>query len=340
MKAALRKVLGTAAAVAAVAGAVPACASDDRVGSEDSAVDAANAAATIAAADPASPPVAGFDLAMAVQAASPQQGEGRPPQGTPSVFDDNWINVGIGAGLIPTYSGSNDYFVFPLPLLTGRVGGVGFRPSGAGMVFDVLSPQPSVLQQATKPQVSFGPAFRLRVERAVDSRDEVVEAAGRLDRALELGLAAGVTFPGVLHSLDSVTIGTSMRWDILGAHKGQVIEPSVSYLSPLSLGILVQFSATMEIVDDNFARYYQSVNPVQSAASGLPVFDASGGLNRVGANLTMAFDLDGNALNGGFNIFTVAGYSRMLGDGARTPFTATRGNPNQFLIGLGLGYTF
>jgi outer membrane scaffolding protein for murein synthesis (MipA/OmpV family) len=96
----------------------------------------------------------------------------------------------------------------------------------------------------------------------------------------------------------------------------------------------------MEIVDDNFARYYQSVNPVQSAASGLPVFDASGGLNRVGANLTMAFDLDGNALNGGFNIFTVAGYSRMLGDGARTPFTATRGNPNQFLIGLGLGYTF
>lgn len=265
---------------------------------------------------------------------------GAIPDGTPSVFDRDWINVGIGAGLIPTYSGSNDYFIFPLPLFTGRVAGVGFRPAGAGMAFDVLSPQPSALAQSTKPQLSFGPTFRVRVERAVDSRDEVVEAAGRLDRALELGLAGGVTFPGVLHSLDSLTIGTSVRWDILGAHKGQVIEPSVSYLTPLNQGTLVQLSATMEFVDDNFARYYQSVTPAQSIASGLPVFDASGGLNRAGINATAAFDLDGNALNGGFNIFTVAGYSRMLGDGARTPFTRDRGNPNQFLIGLGLGYTF
>lgn len=331
MKAAIRQVLGAAAAICAAAGAVPAHAGEDEADTQDRAEDSAAGPAGAAS---------GFDLAMAAQAASPRQENGVPPEGTPSVFDGNWVNVGIGAGLIPTYSGSDDYFVFPLPLLTGRVGGVGFRPSGAGMVFDVLSPQPSVLAQAQKPQVSFGPAFRLRVERAVDSRDEVVEAAGRLDRALELGLAGGVTFPGVIHSLDSVTIGTSVRWDILGAHKGQVIEPAVSYLTPLSLGILVQVSATLEIVDDNFARYYQSVNPQQSAASGLPVFDATGGLNRAGINLTAAFDLDGNALNGGFNIFTVAGYSRMLGDGANTPFTRLRGRPDQFLIGLGLGYTF
>lgn len=281
-----------------------------------------------------------FDLAQAVQDASPAKRQGGPPEGMPSVFDDNWVNIGMGVGLIPTYAGSDDYFVFPLPLVTGRLGGVGFRPSGAGMNFDVLSPQPTVVQQSKAPQFSLGPTFRFRVERAVDSRDPVVEASGRLDTALELGVTAGVTFPAVLNPNDSLTVGTAIRWDVLGAHKGQVIEPTVAYLTPLSLGILVQWSAALEIVDDNFARYYQSVTPAQSAASGLPVFNASGGANRLGTALILAVDLDGNALNGGFNIFALGGYARMLGDGANTPFTRLRGKPDQFQIGLGVGYTF
>lgn len=265
---------------------------------------------------------------------------GAPPPGTPSVFDGDWINVGFGAGLVPTYAGSDDYFLFPVPLFTGRLLGIGFQPSGPGVAFDVLSPPSPGAQAGKAPRLSFGPAFRLRVERAVDSRDPVVEATGRLDRALELGLSGGVTFPGILHDNDALTIGTMIRWDVLGAHKGQLIEPAVTYVTPLSLGILVQVSASVEIVDDNFARYYQSVTPAQSAASGLPVFNASGGLNRAGVNLAAAVDLDGNALNGGFNIFALGGYARMLGDGAATPFTRLRGDPNQFLIGLGLGYTF
>lgn len=295
-----------------------------------------------AEAVPASPAdeAASFDLARAVQEASPTRREGAPPEAVASVFDDNWINLGFGVGLIPTYSGSDDYFVFPLPLVTGRLGGVGFRPSGPGMNFDVLSPQPSVLQQSKAPQFSLGPTFRFRVERSVDSRDPVVEAAGRLDTALELGVNAGVTFLALLNSNDSLTVGTAIRWDVLGAHKGQVIEPTVAYLTPLSLGMLVQVSAALEVVDDNFARYYQSVTPAQSAASGLPVFDARGGANRLGTAVTLAVDLDGNALNGGFNIFALGGYARMLGDGADTPFTRLRGKPDQFQIGLGLGYTF
>jgi MipA family protein len=279
-------------------------------------------------------------VAVIVQSEPAERPAGGLPQGMKSVFDDNWINVGIGAGLIPTYAGSDDYFLFPVPLVTGRLAGVGFRPAGAGVTFDVLSPQPTVLQSNKKPQVSLGPTFRFRVDRAVNPRDEVVAAAGELDTAFELGIAGGVTFPGVLNPADSLTIGTALRWDVAGAHKGRVIEPVVSYLTPINLGVLVQLNATMEIVDDAFARYYFTVTPAQSAASGLPVFDGSGGVNRIGTNATVAIDLDGNALNGGFNIFALAGYSRLLGDGARNPFTAVRGNPNQFLVGLGVGYTF
>lgn len=323
---------GVLAALLALCAAWPAAAraadADDAAPAED----AGNHAAAAAGA---------FDLAVAVQqdAAEPRR-QGGPPAGVPSVFDDNWINIGVGAGLIPTYAGSDDYFIFPLPLVTGRLGGVGFRPSGAGMNFDLLSPQPSVVQQDKTPQFSLGPTFRFRVERGVDPRDPVVEAAGRLDTALELGVNAGVTFPAVLNPNDALTIGTAIRWDVLGAHKGQVIEPTIAYLTPLGLGVLVQWSAALEIVDDDFARYYQSVTPVQSAASGLPVFDARGGANRLATAAIVAVDLDGNALNGGFNIFALGAYARMMGDGAATPFTRLRGTADQFQIGLGVGYTF
>ena len=48
----------------------------------------------------------------------------------------------------------------------------------------------------------------------------------------------------------------------------------------------------------------------------------------------------GNAINGGFNIYGIGGYSRLVGGAADTPFTAERGSASQFIGGLGLGYTF
>ena len=96
----------------------------------------------------------------------------------------------------------------------------------------------------------------------------------------------------------------------------------------------------MEFVSDNFADYYFSVTPAQRVATGLPAFTAEGGLNRVGTLAILSYDLDNNALNGGLSLTGIGGYSRLLGDAADTPFTALRGDPNQFILGLGVAYTF
>lgn len=295
--------------------------------------------------------VAAFDLAAAGAAAAqpaqqPDQPAGAPgaaPAGGPpfkTVFDKNWATIGLGAGLVPTYAGSDNFQFFPLPLIVGRVGGVGFRPAAAGLTLDFLSPQPTLVSRKKTPTVSLGPTFRFRNDRAVDSGDDVVNAAGRLDNALEVGLNAGLSFPGILNRFDSLTVSANVRWDVLGAHEGRVIEPGVTYATPIGRGMLVQVGATAEIIDDNFADYYFSVSPAQGAASGLPVFAADGGLNRIGTLAIVTVDLDGNALNGGLNVYGLTGYSRMIGDGAGNPYTALRGSPNQFLVGLGLGYTF
>lgn len=256
------------------------------------------------------------------------------------VIDETWLSIGVGAGLVPSYGGSDDYIVFPLPLIVGRVGGVGIRPNGPGFRLDVLSPAPSLGGNAKKPVFNFGPAFRFRNDRAQQVKDPVVKLAQDLDIALEIGLVGGVTFGGVFHPLDSVSFDTQVRTDVLGAHDGVLVEPSIDYSRPFGPGVLVQASVGAQFVDDNFADYYYTVTPVQSAATGLPLFTADGGLNSISSTAIVNFDLDGNALNGGLSIYTVLGYTRFVGDAADTPFTDIRGNANQFIGGVGVAYTF
>jgi outer membrane scaffolding protein for murein synthesis (MipA/OmpV family) len=262
-----------------------------------------------------------------------------PPRGAVKpVFDETWATIGLGAGLVPSYAGSDNYIVFPLPLISGRVGGVGIRPNGAGLTFDLLSPRPSFGPR--KARLAFGPAFRLRNDRNAQIEDAVVEAAGRLEVALEAGLNAAISFPGVFKPRDSLALGAQVRWDVLGAHEGMVIEPQVNYATPLGKAFLLQAQVGIEFVDDRFADYYFSVSPPQRAASGLPDFTAQGGLNRIGAVVIVSYDLSGNALDGGWGVFGVGGYSRLLGDAADTPYTSLRGSANQFIAGLGVGHTF
>ncbi len=255
------------------------------------------------------------------------------------VFDETWATIGLGAGLVPSYAGSNDFIAFPLPLIVGRVGGVGIGPNGPGFVLDFNSPKPS-LAPRKGPRIAFGPAIRFRNDRANRIGDEVVARAGTLDSALEVGGNAAVVFPGVFKRFDQLSIGVQARWDVLGAHEGMIVEPQIGYRGLVGKAMTVQVQASAEFVDDSFADYYFTVSPMQAAASGLAQFRADGGLNRAGTIAILAYDLDRNPLNGGWSLTSVAGYSRLIGDSADTPYTAIRGNANQFILGLGVAYTF
>ncbi len=286
-----------------------------------------------------------FELAASQGRPQGTERQGPPAGGPPGmqpgekpVFDETWATIGIGAGLVPSYSGSDDYVLFPLPLIVGRVGGVGISPNGPGFALDLLSQAPT----GGPPETSFslGPAFRFRNDRVDRIKDDVVELTEELDVALEAGVQGGVSIPGVLNKFDRLSLSTQISWDILGAHDGMLVQPSVSYFTPMGRGSAIQLSANLSFVDDNFAEYYYSVTPDQSAASGLAQFTADGGLNSVGAVAIATVDLDGNLMNGGFNIYGIGGYSRLVGDAADTPFTSVRGSADQFIGGIGIGYTF
>jgi len=272
--------------------------------------------------------------AQDTQAAQPLFG-GTEPRHEDSVFDDTWLGVGFGVRMDTSYDGSDDYVVYALPALAGSIKGIEFSPRAAGLAVTLLEADLSRNVEFTA-----GPVGRLRANRARKIKDSVVAAAGKLDTAVELGVDLGVTFKRVLTKYDRISIGTDVRWDVAGAHKGFVLDPGVAYRTPLSRGIVLGLSAGGQYADGEYMRYYYSVTPAQSTASGLPQFTADAGWYKAGGAVALGVDLDGNLDNGGFVLGFLAGYSRMLGDAARSPYTSIRGDADQFHVAGGVGFIF
>ena len=273
-------------------------------------------------------PLAAQDPRDEPQTADPYEG---------SVFDGDWATLGMGAVFNPSYDGSDDTVLTPLPLVQGSLFGVSINPRPGGVALDLIPDGDSGVN------VILGVAGKLNRNRAYQIKDEVVLAYGKLKTAIEVGPTVGLNFHGVLHRYDSVTVSADVLWDVAGAHDGMTIAPTVTYFTPVSRGAAISFSLSARNVDDKYAAYYYSV-PVAPAtvpaAQRLPVFNARGGFDKLGAILLAGVDFDGDLTNGGLAGFAIGGYSRMVGDASATPFTSIRGSDDQWLIGAGLGYTF
>lgn len=254
-----------------------------------------------------------------------------------SVYAGDYFSIGVGVAVGPSYAGSNDYKLSVAPILQGSWKGITLQPRPAGLALNFLR------DPADGPGFELGVAMRLRSDRAERIKDPVVASLGELDRAVEVGPTAGVRFPQLLNPFDSLTVDSDLRWDVAGAHGGMVVEPRVTYFTPLNRAMAASLSVSTAWASRAFQDYYFRVTPAQSASTNgvLPAFDpGGGGFVSAGASILLALDLDGDVTNGGWSLVSVAGYSRMLGAARRTPFTSVRGSANQLLGVVGVGYTF
>lgn len=252
-----------------------------------------------------------------------------------NVFDGDYLTVGAGAVYEPSYDGSDDFVLSPLPIVRGSVKRIAISPRQGGVALDFIPDA-----QDAKIGLSLGPVATLSRNRASRIKDPVVRAAGKLDTAVELGVSGGVTAYSLLNSYDSLSLSADVKWDVAGAHDGMTWSPSISYSTPVSQAVLVTLLASARHVDDDYARYYYSVTPAQSAASGLSEYQARGGWDSATAGLLVGWDISGDMRDGGFALFSLASYSRMLNDAADTPYTSARGDADQWLVGGGVAYTF
>ena len=252
-----------------------------------------------------------------------------------TVFDGDYLTVGVGGFYGPSYEGSDDYILFPAPVIQGNLKGVAITPRPGGVALDFIPDA-----KDAKVGFSLGPVATINRNRVTRIKDPVVRRLGKLDTAVEVGGSAGVTVYDLVTGYDSLTFSADARWDVAGAHKGMLWGPSVSYFTPVSKGAAINLAVTAEHIDDDYANYYFTVSPAGAVASGLPSFQARGGWKSVGVNALVGVDFDGDLTNGGLAGFVTGGYTKLLNDARRTPLTSIRGDADQWLAGAGLAFTF
>jgi len=280
-------------------------------------------------------------LAAASLLAAPAyaQDASSPPQPAPvqsSVSDDS-LTVGVAGAYLNDYEGSDAYRFVPAPGAIGSYKGFSFQLAGNRLSADLIPTRPGPVVD-----VQAGPLVVVNFNRNnidnIDSRR--VRALGELDTAIEVGGYVGIGKTGVVTSpYDKISVSLSYRTDVNGAHGGGIWQPSINYLTPLSLKAAVGLFASAERASDGYARYYFSIDPAGAARSGLSAYNANGGWKNYAVGVIGTYALTGDLLQG-FKVVAGGTYRRMLNDFGDSPIVRQEGSRSQWLGAVGIAYTF
>ena len=258
--------------------------------------------------------------------------EAEAPLPDPEDVGDNWT-VALGAAWIPDYVGSDDYRLIPAAAVRGKIGGIGITTRSTYLYADLVP------RGAGKVDFDAGPIIGARFNRTGKIKDDVVDLLPERKTAIEVGAFAGASLHGLTNPYDSLSFRLDLLRDVGSAHKSTVIAPEVSFSTPLSRWTYVSASLGADFVANRFADYYFSVSPAESVLTGLPAFNADGGMKSWKIGLLANQSVTGD-LTGGLSVFGTANYSRLVGDFRDSPIVSQRGSRHQWLVAAGLAYTF
>ena len=278
------------------------------------------------------PPLSGLAALLLAMPAHAQEAPPLAPE--KSVFSGDFVIIGAGPVVVPSYEGADELRVIPAGAVAGRIGGIGINPRAAGVAIDVIP------DSDARVGITLGPVLRYRTNRSGKVSDPAVAALGKLKGVVEAGVVGGLAIKHVLNPHDSLSVSVDLRWDISGQGSGLIVSPGVSYLTPVSRAQVIGMAAGANFIDQRYASYNFGVSPAGSAASGLPVYAARGGLKDWNFGAFTARDLSGNFLDGGLALAVGAMYSHLYGSAAESPVTRQRGKRGQWIFGGGLAFVF
>lgn len=280
-------------------------------------------------------PVHPIVAAMALATASHAAAQSGPPVPDTATGRSDRLTVAAGIGIAPSYEGSNDAALIPAAAIDAEIAGFHVFTRQTHLYLDAI-PRPN----GSSVDFEAGPVVGLRLNRNARVIDPQVRALGRRRLAVEAGGFVGIAKTGLITSAyDTLGARVTILTDVSGIHRSTIVQPSISYLTPLSPQTIVTLSASADFVERGYAQTYFGVDAAGSARSGLPAFAPRGGLKSYTIGALAMHSLEGD-IRQGLNIFATGSYTRLLRDFSFSPVTRIAGSPNQWVGAVGLGYTF
>jgi len=228
------------------------------------------------------------------------------------------LSIGVGAQVLPSYTGADEYKVNPLFTGFSRREGdpIPFRTPDDGINIGLLGDD-SV--------IDFGPLVQFQGKR---DEEDVGAAVGDVDFTVEAG------------AFVSVNLGQAFRLRFegrkgIGGHEGLVGTVAADVALRPDIDTLITIGPRVRFNDDDYADAYFGITPAVAAAIGVPAYDPEGGVRSAGVMAGVT-----RQLSRSFGIYGYAGYDRLVGDAADSPIVQRFGSEDQFSAGLALFFTF
>jgi MipA family protein len=230
------------------------------------------------------------------------------------------VTIGVEGRAMPRWQGADDNYVFaPVPLLDVRRAGTPERYHGPRDGFG-----PALIDIGA---FRAGPVGAVRMARK-QGDDIKLLGLGDVDWAFEGGIFAEYYWAAWLRTRAEVRQG-------FGGHKGIVGELMADAIARVSPQLTLSVGPRLSLASTPATTPYFSITPAQAAASGLPAFDAKGGVRSVGGHAQARYLL---TPQWGTHVF--ASYERLTGDAKASPLVSLRGTPDQWIFGAGITYAF
>ncbi len=119
------------------------------------------------------------------------------------------------------------------------------------------------------------------------------------------------------------------------SHDGIVADFAADAFTDVTSTIRLSGGPRLSFASSDYFDAYYGVTPAESAASGLAIYDPSGGVRSIGLGGAVTWKATEKATTSLF-----AEYSRLMGPAADSSLVNQRGDENQFLLGISATYRF
>jgi outer membrane protein len=237
----------------------------------------------------------------------------------PQRSSDWTLTLGVEGRVLPEFDGSKNDILRPVPVFSFRRAGTPARfrspRDGGGAALIDTGP------------FKFGPSIKVKLPRK-ESEDAALRGLGDVGWTLEAGGFAEYWPSDWLRTRLELRQG-------FGGHDGLVGDLSADVVMPLTERLTLSGGPRLSASTAAALSPYYSITSGQSAASGLPVYSAGGGLKSWGAGAQVSYQIDPN-----WRSYWFLEYEQLAGDAARSPLVTQRGSINQVQVGIGLTRSF
>lgn len=243
---------------------------------------------------------------------------------------EGWsVIVGAGGLFAPTYEGDDTYRLSMLPNIQITHGDEFFASVQEGVGYRVINDD----------ALRAGPIARIKFSRSEDgdqpfaiTGDDTTDLVGLND--VDTSIEVGGFFE---YDIGDITLSAEARQAVSG-HDGFVADLGAKWSGRSFLfgpPVIWSIGPRVRVVSDDYNSAYFSVDAAQSLASGLPVYEAGGGVHSYGVGATAIIPLTSDD---SWAAVVFAGYDRLAGDVADSPLVRLRGSEDQATIGVFVSY--